>query len=272
MQQPTVCNGHKAMWQNSADVGSVKMRVFVCGDELGLGFVVAQRLLSQGHKVMMLTNFDDLIPNLTKNGVHPVRGQIQDAAPQRQLAKADAVIDTSVPSTYPLKKGYVSRLRPSLLRRALEGSGRPLIMTSSAAVLGDTGSRPMREDAPIHPLPGFAWLPRLEEEILKSSGSRGMVIRPAWLVHGPSRVGNRDWKLDKACEALQAGKIHWIGRELLLRCTLRRPSRSLLRCLEEICCWDNPARGQRELFGERTGHRHSSRAWLQGRAVQFALQ
>ena len=160
------------------------MRVFVCGDELGLGFVVAQRLLSQGHKVMMLTSFDDLIPNLTKNGMNPVRGQIQDTAPQRQLAKADAVIDASVPSTYPLKKVYVSRLRPSLLRRALEGSGRPLIMTSSAAVLGDTGSRPMREDAPIHPLPGFAWLARLEEEILISSGLRGMVIRPAWLVHG----------------------------------------------------------------------------------------
>src|SRR5438128_757527 len=58
-----------------------------------------------------------------------------------------------------------------------------------------------------------------------------------------SLVGNRDWKLDKACEALQARKIHWIGRELLLRCTLRRPSRSLLRCLEESCCWNNPARG-----------------------------
>jgi nucleoside-diphosphate-sugar epimerase len=42
----------------------------------------------------------------------------------------------------------------------------------------------MREDAAIHPLPGFAWLPRLEEEIVKSSGLRGMVIRPAWLVHG----------------------------------------------------------------------------------------
>src|SRR6266566_4474076 len=111
------------------------MRVFVCGDELGLGFVVAQRLLSQGHKVMMLTSFDDLIPNLTKNGMNPVRGHIQDTFPQRQLAKADAVIDASVPSTYPLKKVYVSRLRPSLLRRALEGSGRPLIMTSSAAVL-----------------------------------------------------------------------------------------------------------------------------------------
>src|SRR5439155_9122188 len=100
-QHSTVCNGHRAMWQNNADVGSVKMRVFACGDELGLGFVIAQRLLSQGHKVTILTSFDDLIQNLTKNGMKPVRGQIQDTAPQRQLAKADAVIDASVPSTYP---------------------------------------------------------------------------------------------------------------------------------------------------------------------------
>jgi nucleoside-diphosphate-sugar epimerase len=248
------------------------MRVFVCGDELGLGFVIAQRLLSQGHKVTMLTNFDDLIPNLTKNGMNPVWGQIQDAAPQRQLAKADAVIDASVPSTYPLKKGYVSRLRPSLLRRALEGSGRPLIMTSSAAVLGDTGSRPMREDAPIHPLPGFAWLPRLEEEILKSSGSRGMVIRPAWLVHGPLAWAIEIGNWIKLAKRFRRGKYIGSGENCYSAVHFDDLADLLLRCLEESCCWDNPARGQRELFGERTGHRHSSRAWLQGRAVQFALQ
>jgi len=30
------------------------MRIFLCGHELGLGFVVGRRLLEEGHKVTML--------------------------------------------------------------------------------------------------------------------------------------------------------------------------------------------------------------------------
>jgi nucleoside-diphosphate-sugar epimerase len=160
------------------------MRVFVCGEELGLGFVVAQRLLAEGHKVTMLTSFEDLIPNLTKNNMNPILGRIQDATVQRQLAKADAAIDVELPNTFPLRKVQVAPLRPSLLRQAFEGSRRPLIVTSNAAILGDTGPVPASESARLRPLSGFAWLPRLEEEILKASGVRGIVIRPAWHVHG----------------------------------------------------------------------------------------
>src|SRR5437660_10167101 len=100
------------------------MRVFVCGHELGLGFIIARQLLATGHKVNLLTSFEDLIPNLTKNGINPVLGRIENATPQRQLAKADAVIDAELPFTFPLKRVHVARLRPSLLRTALEEIGR----------------------------------------------------------------------------------------------------------------------------------------------------
>ena len=69
------------------------MRVFVCGEELGLAFVIAQRLLAEGHKVNLLTSSEELIPTLTKNAMSPVLGKIRDEASQRALAKADAVID-----------------------------------------------------------------------------------------------------------------------------------------------------------------------------------
>jgi len=73
----------------------------------------------------------------------------------------------------------VARLRPSLLRQAFESPRRPLIVTGSAAILGDTGPVPVSENGRLNPLRGFAWLPRFEQEILKSS-VRGIVIRPAW--------------------------------------------------------------------------------------------
>jgi nucleoside-diphosphate-sugar epimerase len=160
------------------------MRVFLCGRELGLGFVVGQRLLADGHKVTMLTSHEDLVPNLAKNKMRPVLGHIQDASVQQQLARADAVIDVELPSTLLLQRVHVARLRPSLLARALQGSGRPLIVTSSAAVLGDTGPAPVAESAPLRPLRGYTWLLHLEKEILKSSAVRSIVIRPAWELHG----------------------------------------------------------------------------------------
>ena len=116
--------------------------------------------------------------------MNPVLGEVHDAAVQRRIEKVNAVIDVELPFTFPARRIRTARLRPSLLKLALEGSGRPLIVTSSAAVLGDTGSVPLGENARVHPLRGFAWLARLEKEILQASDVRTIVIRPAWQVHG----------------------------------------------------------------------------------------
>ncbi len=160
------------------------MRVFLCGHELGLGFVIARRLVKQGHTLNVLTSFPNLIPNLTKNGLSPILGKITDDGPQRLLAKADAVIDTEFPSTFPKKRVRIEQLRPSLLKRAFDFSGRVLIVTSHAAVLGDTGPIPATEEATPHPMRGFGWALRLEEEMSHRSKSRVLIIRPAWRIHG----------------------------------------------------------------------------------------
>jgi nucleoside-diphosphate-sugar epimerase len=167
------------------------MRVFVCGHEFDLGVVVAQRLIRQGHKVALLISYPERIAWLRKNRIQPVLGDIPGAAVQEQLARSDAVIDVELPFTFPRKRIQVPRLRPSMLSRALEGSGKVLIVTSDAAILGDTGPIPVKEQAPLHPLSGFAWLPRLEKEILNSPRVRGVVVRPARVIHGckPSQLG-----------------------------------------------------------------------------------
>jgi nucleoside-diphosphate-sugar epimerase len=165
----------------------MSMRIFVCGQELGLGFAIARRLVRAGHQVNLLTAYEDLIPNLAKNRLNPVFGEITDDAPQRLLRKADAVIDAAFPSRFPRKRVLTSRLRPVLLRNAVNSSSRLLIATSHAATLGDTGPTPASEAAPPHPLPGFNWAVRLEKELLHSHRLRVVVIRPAWLVHGPGR-------------------------------------------------------------------------------------
>lgn len=82
------------------------MRIFVvCGHELGLGFVIARRLVAESHQVNVLTGFDDLIPNLSKNGLNPVLGEITDDDPQRLLGKADGVIDSAFSVHVPKEEG-----------------------------------------------------------------------------------------------------------------------------------------------------------------------
>lgn len=163
------------------------MRIFVCGHELGLGFVIARRLVAEGHQVNILTAFEDLMPNLTKNGFNPVLGEITDDDPQRLLGKADAVIDAAFPFTFPKKRVHTARLRPLLLRNALKSSERLLIVTSHAAILGDTGPTPVPENTRAHPLRGFDWALRLEKELSTSRNLRVVIIRPAWLIHGPGQ-------------------------------------------------------------------------------------
>jgi len=163
------------------------MRIFVCGHELGLGFVIARRLAAEGHQVNILTESEDLIPNFTKNRLNPVLGEITDDLPQRLLGKADAVIDAAFPFRFPKKRIHTAQLRPSLLKRILDSSNRVLVVTSHAAVLGDTGPLPATEDATPHPMRGFSWALRLEEEISQSSKLRVVIIRPAWRIHGPGQ-------------------------------------------------------------------------------------
>ncbi|HET6178468.1 MAG TPA: hypothetical protein VFE61_16160 [Candidatus Sulfotelmatobacter sp.] len=160
------------------------MRIFVCGHELGLGFVIARRLVAEGHQVNILTGFEDLIPNLTKNGLNPVFGEITDDDPQRLLGKADAVIDAAFPFTFPKQRAHTARLRPVLLRNALKSTGHLLIVTSHAAILGNTSPAPATEDAHPRPLRGFDWAFRLEKELSISPKLRVVVIRPAWFIHG----------------------------------------------------------------------------------------
>jgi nucleoside-diphosphate-sugar epimerase len=94
------------------------------------------------------------------------------------------------------------------LSGALEGSRKLLIVTSDPAILGDTGPIPVNEQASLRPLPGFAWLPRLEKKILSSPGLQAVVVRPAWVVHGrkPSHLGLAIGSWIKLAKRFRRGK------------------------------------------------------------------
>jgi len=159
------------------------MRVFLlaAASKEGLGYAVGQRLLAAGHSVAALVQS---VPANWNWGVEWVVGQFGDRGVQQEIERADAVIDADLPLGLGLESTKIADCRPSLLRRALKGSGKPLIMTSTASVLGDTGPVPVGEDALLHTPSNYAYLARLEEDVLSADDVCGVVIRPG-IEYGP---------------------------------------------------------------------------------------
>lgn len=158
------------------------MRVFLLGaaSKRALGFVIGERLLAAGHSVAVLVESDT---HRWEWGVEWVTGRLDESRIRNELNRADAVIDADLPLGLGFQSTKIADRRPSLLRRALKGSGKPLVMTSSAAVLGDTGPIPVDESANLPAPRNYAYLARLEREVLKARDVRGIVIRHA-VQHG----------------------------------------------------------------------------------------
>src|SRR5438477_12656582 len=116
------------------------MRVFVCGAEYrnSPGFAIAKRLLAEGHSVAALSRFRGGGESVTNIGIELVVGDVEDADVQGQIVKADAVIDAELARPDTREQKEVARLRPSVLRRALEGGDRAVSATSSGGGVGDT--------------------------------------------------------------------------------------------------------------------------------------
>ena len=170
------------------------MNVFVLGATGYIGSVVAEKLQQAGHRVVGLARSAASAEALEARGIQPVRGSLESPDVLTRAARAaDAVVQAAF-----TQEGHdfvasvaVERTAVRVLLRALEGTGKALVVTSGTAVLGDTGDRVFDEDTPIvRPEPdasagaGNAALRALgerlamEKEVLGASGVRGIVLRP----------------------------------------------------------------------------------------------
>jgi nucleoside-diphosphate-sugar epimerase len=170
------------------------MNVFVLGATGFIGSVVAETLQRAGHRVVGLARSAASASALEARGIQPVRGSLEST---RVLADAARAADAVVQAAF-AQEGHdfvtsvaVERTAVRALLRALEGSGKALVVTSGTAVLGDTGHRVFDEDTPIvHPpldaapdagkgaLRALGERLAMEQEVLGASGVRGIVLRP----------------------------------------------------------------------------------------------
>ncbi len=156
------------------------MRVFLTGSTGFIGSKVLAELVGAGHEVLGLTRSDAGAKTLADAGAEAHRGDIEDADSMRSAAAGcDAVIHTAFDHDF---AHFVENCRKDgraieALGSALEGSDRPIVITSTTAIGSARPGEPAIEDRfdPDHPNPRVA--SELAGRALSERGVNVSVVR-----------------------------------------------------------------------------------------------
>jgi nucleoside-diphosphate-sugar epimerase len=163
------------------------MRVFVTGATGFIGSAIVNELIEAGHQVVGLARTAEGAAAVEAAGAEPHRGTLDDLdSLRRGASEADGVIHTAYIHDFSQmqRAAQTDRRAIETLGAAVEGSGRPLVITTGTALVSP-GQVATEED---HPDPTSGAHPRLGTEdtaiAFAARGVRVSIVRPGASVHG----------------------------------------------------------------------------------------
>jgi nucleoside-diphosphate-sugar epimerase len=170
------------------------MRVFLTGATGFIGRAIVRELQSAGHEVLGLARSDASAETLRQQGVEVHRGDLPDTDSLGAGARAcEGVIHTAFIHDWSIPREVASQtdLRAvEAMIRALEGTGKPFVLTSGTALLASAtaGRVSTEEDSPASDT-----VPRAASETAvlaaASRGVRTSIVRLPPTVHGEGDHG-----------------------------------------------------------------------------------
>lgn len=165
------------------------MKIFLTGATGYVGSVIAEKLKGKGYKVSGLARNDAAEAKLSGKNIETVRGEISDFEVLKSAARdADAIFHTAFSHNFDNYDDAVKLDREVIktFGEALADSNKPLIVTSSSAVLGDTRSNEADEDYPFAENSSRRLRGEAERDVLQlsSKGIRSIVLRLPLFVYG----------------------------------------------------------------------------------------
>ena len=165
------------------------MKVFLTGATGYVGSVVAEKLKGRGYKVSGLARNAESETRLSAKNIEAVRGDLHDFDVLKTAASdADAVIHTAFSHNFDDYNDAVKLDREVIKKfaEALAQTNKPLIITSSSAILGDTRGNLADEDYPFGENSPRKFRGEAERDVLQlsSKGIRSIVLRLPLFVYG----------------------------------------------------------------------------------------
>ena len=189
------------------------MKVFLTGATGYLGSVIAEKLKGKGHKVSGLARNDEADAKLRDKGIEVVRGSLDDLDVLKNAARAsDAVIHTAFRhggGDYETS-AKLDRSVVNAFGEVLAQTNKPLIIASTAAVLGDTRFVEADEDHPFDPNSKRLLRGETERDMqqMSSKGVRAIVLRMPLFIYGRGGSAFISFMIE---EAKKAGSANYIG-------------------------------------------------------------